>query len=83
MFSAEARDTWVVSNNDEWYWDLNEKRAVHSSERGSFDHVLGPYPTKSDAENWKRTAEERNDDWDEADIAWELAGDDDATTAQP
>lgn len=67
-----------MSSDNEWYWDLNRKIAVHASERGSFDHVLGPYASKSDAEHWKQHAEERNDEWDGADAAWELAADADA-----
>lgn len=64
-----------MSSDDQWYWDLNRKVAVHASERGSFDHVLGPYPSRLDAENWKQHVEERNDDWDEADAAWKHAAD--------
>ena len=70
-----------VSSDSEWYWDLDDKIAVPTSERGSSDHVLGPYPTKADAENWKHHVEERNERWDEADDAWEQAGDCDPPTA--
>ena len=70
-----------MSDDKEWYWDLNRKMAVHASERGSFDHVLGPYASKSEAENWKQVSEERNEDWEEADEAWEQAGDDEPPTA--
>jgi hypothetical protein len=70
-----------VSDDKEWYWDLNRKMAVHASERGSFDHVLGPYASKSEAENWKQVSEERNEDWEEADEAWEQSGDDEPPTA--
>lgn len=62
--------------NDEWYWDLNHHRAVPASERGPGDQVLGPYPSKFEAENWKAKSEERNDAWDDDDEAWEHAGDD-------
>ncbi len=74
---GRVRDTGDVSSDNEWYWDLNRKIAVHASERGSFDHVLGPYATRHDAENWKSISEERNDDWVEDDEAWEHAGEDD------
>jgi hypothetical protein len=70
-----------VSTDNEWYWDLNRKIAVRASERGSFDHVLGPYSSKAEAENWKQHAEERNEDWDQSDEAWEHAGEDEPPTA--
>jgi len=72
-----VRETGSVSNDSEWYWDLNRKIAVPASERGTFDHFLGPYPSKHEAENWKSIAEERNEDWAEDDEAWEHAGEDD------
>ena len=59
--------------HDEWYYDMNRKVAVRASERGPGDNMLGPYPTRADAENWKAKVEERNDGWDEADDEW--AGD--------
>lgn len=68
-----------MSNETEWYWDLERKIVVPASQRGSFDHVLGPYATKQEAENWKSIAEERNEDWDEDDQAWEHAGESDET----
>ena len=72
---ARTCDTGLV-NGDEpsdttWYWDLERKVAVPASERGAGDHVLGPYPTRHDAENWKTKVEERNEGWDDADQAWQ------------
>jgi len=66
-----------VSTDSEWYWDLSRKIAVPASERGAFDHFLGPYASKHEAENWKSIAEERNEEWDEDDEAWKHAGEDD------
>ena len=54
-----------MSSDNEWYWDLSRKIAVPASERGAFDHFLGPYASKHEAENWKSIAEERNENWDE------------------
>jgi len=71
-----ARDTGPVSTSSEWYWDLNRKIAVPASERGAFDHVLGPYASKHDAENWKAINEERNNEWEEDDEAWVRSDDD-------
>lgn len=59
-----------MSDSQEWYWDLNKKRAVPASERGVSDNTLGPYATKGEAENWRSKLEQRNDAWDEADEEW-------------
>ena len=54
----------------EWYWDLERKVAVPADERGPGDHMLGPYPTRGEAENWKAIVESRNETWDDADEEW-------------
>lgn len=54
----------------EWYWDLDKRIAVPAEERGPGDHMLGPYPTKGEAENWKARVEQRNEVWDDADEEW-------------
>jgi len=54
----------------EWYFDLRRGVAVPASERSKADHMLGPYRTKAEAENWKATVEARNEAWDEADEEW-------------
>lgn len=54
-----------------WYWDLERKVAVPANERGPGDHMLGPYPTRGEAENWQSKVEARNNAWDEQDEAWE------------
>jgi hypothetical protein len=56
--------------DDGWYWDLRAGRAVPAAERGPSDHVLGPYPTKAEAEDWRRTVEARNEAWDDDDERW-------------
>jgi hypothetical protein len=66
-----------MSSDTEWYWDLHLDKAVPASERGAGDHVLGPYPSRYDAENWKARVQQRNDGWDEADESWEHAGEPD------
>jgi hypothetical protein len=63
-----------MSESTEWYWDLERQLAVPSDERGPGDQMLGPYPTKGEAENWKSTVESRNDAWDEDDDEWENRG---------
>ncbi len=63
-----------MSIDTEWYWDLHRNLAVPASERGSGEHILGPYPTRQDAENWKSKVEERNEGWEGDDEDWENAG---------
>ena len=58
----------------EWYWDLEKRIAVPAEERGPGDHMMGPYATKGEAENWKARVEARNEAWDDADEEWEHAG---------
>jgi len=55
----------------QWYWDLRAGQAVPAADRGSADHLLGPYPSREAAENWRERVESRNDAWDESDEAWE------------
>ena len=60
----------------EWYFDLHKGVAVPAGERGPGDHMLGPYPTKGQAENWRATKDARNDAWDEDDERWNEWGKD-------
>ena len=60
---------------EQWYWDLKKGKAVPASERGPADDVLGPYPSKDEAEHWRDRLEERNQAWEQADKEWE--GEDD------
>jgi hypothetical protein len=64
-------------SEEEWYWDLVREIAVPASERGFADHMLGPYPSRHEAEHWRERVEERNEEWDEADEAWRDDDDDD------
>jgi hypothetical protein len=51
----------------EWYWDLQKGVAVPADQRGPGDHMLGPYRTKGECENWKAHLEARNETWDDED----------------
>jgi hypothetical protein len=66
----------MAAPDTEWYWDLKRKVAVPADERGPGDQMMGPYRTKGEAENWKATAETRNEAWEEDDEEWESWGDD-------
>ena len=54
----------------EWYWDLHKGIAVPAEQRGPGDHMLGPYRTKGECENWKAQVEARNETWDDDDERW-------------
>jgi hypothetical protein len=55
----------------EWYWDLDRGCAFPAAERGPAERMLGPYPSRHEAENWKAKVDARNESWDDADKDWE------------
>lgn len=59
-----------MSDGTQWGWDLVRQRAVPWNERGPGENILGPYPSREAAEDWKSTVEARNTKWDEDDEAW-------------
>jgi hypothetical protein len=65
----------ATSGSGEWYFDLDRGIAVRADERGPGDHMLGPYPTKGQAENWRATKDTRNEAWDDEDERWDDWGD--------
>jgi hypothetical protein len=56
---------------EQWWWDLAQGRAVRDDERGPDRDVLGPYPSRQAAEDWRQSHESREDAWDEEDERWE------------
>jgi hypothetical protein len=74
---APSNERVAGTSETDWYWDLNKQIAVRGDNRGPADHTLGPYPTKAEAENWKTTAERRNDIWDSDDEEWNDANSND------
>ena len=64
--------------SDTWWWSLKDQRAVTGAERGKDEDVLGPYPSKEAAENWKETSAQRDQAWKAEDERWE--GDDRGAT---
>ena len=59
---------------EQWYFDVRRGVAVPASERGHAEDLLGPYPSKTAAENWRQTVANRNDAWDAEDERWEHLG---------
>ena len=64
-------------DEEQWYWDLHQQRAVRATERGAADHLLGPYPTEAAAQAWRERVERRNEAWDDADEQWREGDPDD------
>ena len=60
--------------SEEWYFDTRRGIAVPASERGWAEDMLGPYPSKAAAENWRATVAARNEAWDAEDERWEHQG---------
>ncbi|NND75142.1 MAG: SPOR domain-containing protein [Ilumatobacter sp.] len=65
------------TRDDEWYWNLEKGVAVPAAERGPSEHMMGPYPSRAEAENWKSKVEARNETWDDADEEWRGERDED------
>lgn len=54
----------------QWWFDVKQGRAVADDERGPDRDLLGPYPSKEAAEDWRSThtaREEAADDAEEGD----------------
>lgn len=60
----------------EWWYDLKQNRAVSDDERGPAKDLLGPYPSKEAAENWRQTHEGREAVWNQDDEDGDEEGDD-------
>jgi hypothetical protein len=58
-------------SDERWWWDLAAGRAVRDDERGPDKDVLGPYPTRADAEAWRERHDDREDTWKHEDERWE------------
>lgn len=54
----------------EFYFNLSTGQ-VEEGKQSSGMELMGPYPTREEAQNALATAAQRNDSWDEADEAWE------------
>ena len=62
------------AESEQWYFDVRRGVAVPALERGHADDMLGPYPSKAAAENWRDTVASRNDAWDAEDERWAHKG---------
>jgi hypothetical protein len=61
----------MSDTTEKWWWDLVAGRAVRDEERGPDRDVLGPYPSRAEAERWRDRRDAREQAWEEEDIRWE------------
>lgn len=57
--------------SDTQYWYNTQTGQVEEgSHRSSWTHLLGPYPTREDAQRALEKARDRSDSWDAEDERW-------------
>ncbi len=54
----------------DFYYNLSTGQ-VEEGKQSSGMELMGPYPTREEAQKALETAAQRNENWDEADKAWE------------
>ena len=60
---------------EKYYYNLDTRQVEVGRESDVFGR-MGPYDTREEAENALKSAEARNDKWDEEDKAWDDWDDD-------
>ena len=55
-----------MTDDGDWYWCLRHERVEQGPGCKPSDR-MGPYPTRTDAENWRQKVAERNAAWDAED----------------
>jgi hypothetical protein len=51
----------------QYWYDTIKQKVVDDEERGSSADLLGPYPTREAAENWRATRDAREAAWGDDD----------------
>lgn len=64
MFVERTEDEMVE------YWFNTKTRQVEEGHQSDWSNLLGPYPTREQAENALAAARENTEQWDEADRRW-------------
>lgn len=54
----------------DFYYNLSTGQ-VEEGKQSSGMELMGPYPTREEAQKALETAAQRNENWNEADMAWE------------
>jgi hypothetical protein len=52
------------------YWYNTETGEVEEGHRSSWTHLMGPYPTRAEAERALASARSRNESWEKDDEDW-------------
>ncbi len=52
------------------FWFNTKTREVEEGKRSSWENLMGPYPTRAEAEQALEKAAQRTQDWDEDDKEW-------------
>ena len=52
------------------YFYNTRTRMVEKGRLSSWEDLMGPYPTREDAEQALETAKQRSDSWDDDDAEW-------------
>ena len=62
----------------DWYWDIDRQVAVRVDNAGRHDLLIGPYPTREDAEIWmptdtwtSRSSSDDDDGWVDVNSAYD------------
>lgn len=63
---------------NDWFWDVDRQIAVRSDNTSKHDVLIGPYPSRRDAEIWMpsaswsgRAASSSDDDWIDINSAYD------------
>ena len=60
----------MTDSEERWWWDLAAGRAVRDEERGPARNLLGPYPSRQAAENWREQRDAREEAWEGEEADW-------------
>lgn len=52
------------------YWFNTRTRQVEKGRQSSWEHLMGPYASESEAARALEIAQQRTEDWDEDDAQW-------------
>ena len=53
------------------YYFNTRTRMVEKGRQSAWEHLMGPYATEAEAQKALEIAQQRVDEWDEADAEWE------------
>lgn len=63
-----------MPESTQYYWCTDHKRVEPADQACGMEFRIGPFDSADAAEHWQDRIDQRNEEWDAADRAWE--GDD-------